>query len=234
MSGIDKIGKLKYLIENTSYGLPYLIETWQGVIAIDSTVWAKAVTGTGAITDPPSKAEEPYQKVILSGPANADTARLYTVQEWQLAPDTWGQNTFNKLLIMEWEVKLATVASIDNDHFFMGLSAVNNATRASNNIAGFILTADALNAITDDGVGETVSAVGAPTLTNWNKLKIVAYNAIIEFYVNEVMQARHTTTAGEDLPDVNAHGMFYLPQEAAANGGELHIGTVSIRPGVLL
>lgn len=230
---IDLIGRLDKLENLVSLGLPYLIETWQDVLGIDVTIWTTAVTGTGAVAR--SIAEEPYQKVILSGPANADTARLYTVQEWQLAPDTWGINTFNKLLIMEWEVKFNVVASIENTTFFMGLSAVNNATRASTNIAGFILTGDALNAITDDGVGETVSAVGGPTITNWNKLAIVAYNNVIEFWVNETMQARHTTIPGaETLPDVNAHGMFYLPQEAAANGGELHIATVNIRPGVIL
>lgn len=229
--GIDEIGRLRRLETLVSVGLPYLAETWQDVLGIDPTVWTTAVTGTGAVAR--SVAEEPYQKVILSGPANADTARLYTVQEWQLAPDTWGANTFNKLLIMEWEAKFDVVASIENTTFFMGLSAANNATRASTNIAGFILTADVLNSITQDaGVNETVKTVGGPTLTNWNKYAIVAFNDIIEFYVNEVMQARHLTA--EFLPDVNAHGMFYLPQEAAANGGELHVATISIRPGVIL
>lgn len=229
---IDPRGRLSRLRTLVSTGLPYLSETWQDVLGIDATTWTTVKGGTGDVAR--SVAEEPYQKVLLSGPANGDTARLHTVQEWQLAPDTWGPNTINKILIMEWEAKFDVVASIDNALFFMGLSAIALATRASANIAGFILVADALNSITDDGVGETTKAVGAPTLTNWNKYAIVAYNGMIEFYVNEVMQARHTTTDGEDLPDVNAHGQFYLPQEAGANGGELHVGTVSIRPGVIL
>lgn len=228
---IDQIGRLKKIENLVSVGLPYLIETWQDVLGIDPTVWTVDVGGTtGTITR--DITEEPYQKVILAGAANADTARLHTVQEWQLGPDTWGANTFNKVLIMEWETKFDTVADIDNSVFFMGLAAGVAATRATMNIAGFILTADVLNAITDDGIAETVSAVGAPVLTNWMKLSIVAYNAIIEFWVNEVMQARHDTT--QNLPDVNAHGMFYLPQEAGANGGELHVSTISIRPGMYL
>lgn len=228
---IDEIGTLRRLGTLASVGLPYLSEVWH--TAIDAAIWTIVVGGTGAVTR--SVAEEPYQKVILSGPANGDTARLHTVHEWQLAPDTWGPNTFNKLLIMEWEAKFATVASIDNSYFFMGLAASNVATRATSNIAGFILNgSDVLNSITDDGVGETTKAVGAPTLTNWHKYGIVAYNDIIEFYVDEAMQARHTTSDGEDLPDVNAHGVFYLPQEGAASGGELHVATVSIRPGVIL
>jgi hypothetical protein len=133
---------------------------------------------------------------------------------------------------MEWEAKFASVASIDNALFFMGLSASNVATRATDNIAGFILTADALNCITDDGGGEVVGAVGAPVLTNWHKYGIVAYPGVIEFYVDEVMQDRHLTV--ENLPDVNAHLMFYLPQEVAANSGELHVAMISIRPGVIL
>lgn len=229
---IDAIGQVRKLLELASMGVPYLIESWQDVLGIDPTIWTKVTTGTGAITDPPSKAEEPYQKVVLTGPANGDTARLYTVQEWQLAPDTWNTNTFLKILIMEWEAKFDVVASIDNAAFFMGLSAVNNATRASNNIAGFILTADVANSITDNGIGETVKAVGAPVLINWNKFKIVAYPGVIEFWVNEVRQAIHVTT--ENLPDINAHGMFYLPQEALANGGELHLAITGIRPGAIL
>jgi len=229
---IDEIGRIKRLETLVSVGLPYLAETWQAA-AIDATVWTQVLTAGGTIVR--SVAEEPYQKVILAGAAADDAARLHTVQEWQLAPDTWGANTFNKLLIMEWEAKFAVVADIDNATFFMGLSAIALATRATTNIAGFILAADALNSITDDAIGESVKAVGAPVLTNWHKYGIVAYNGIIEFYVDEVMQARHTTTDVERLPDVNAHGQFYLLQEAAQPGtGELHVATGSIRPGVIL
>lgn len=231
MGAIDEIGLLRKIEIQVSVGLPYLIETWQDVLGIDFTVWTIDLAGTtGTVTR--DTTEEPYQKVILAGPANADVARLHTTQEWQLAPDTWGINTFSKLLIMEWEAKFDVVASIDNNFFLMGLSAGVAATRATMNIAGFILTGDVLNAITDDGIAETVTAVGGPTLTNWNKYAIVAYSGIIEFYVNEVMQSRHLTA--QNLPDVNAHGMFYLPQEAAANGGELHVATISIRPGVIV
>lgn len=230
---IDYIGRIKKIETLVSVGLPYLVETWQDVLGIDATVWTTVLTVGGTVTR--SVAEEPYQKVILAGAAAGDAARLHSVQEWQLAPDTWGANTFNRVLIMEWEAKFANVAEIDNATFFMGLSAIALATRASDNIAGFILTADALNSITDDGAGETFKAVGAPVLTNWHKYAVVAYNAIIEFYVDEVMQARHTTTAAERLPDVNAHGQYYLLQEGGGAGtGQLHVATVSIRPGVVL
>jgi len=232
--GIDDVGKLNKLLTLNQVGMPVLMETWQRAAGIDPALWNVNLHGTTG-TVARSEAEEPYQKVILTGPANDDAARLYTTAKWQLAPDTWGLNTFQKALLMEWECKFATVASILTTHFFMGFAAGAAADRTSMNLAGFILSgADALNALTDDAGAETVSAVGAPVVTNWMKLSILAFPACIEFYVNEVMQARHTTADAEDLPDVNAYGMFYVIQEAAANGGALHVANVNIRPGVIL
>jgi len=231
---IDELGRIKRIETLASVGLPYLAETWQAA-AIDATVWTQVLTAGGTITDPPDLTEEPYQKVVLAGAATGDAARLNTIHEWQLAPDIWGANTFNKLLIMEWEAKFAVVADIDNATFFMGLSAIPLATRASPNIAGFILTAGDLNSITDDATGETAKAVGTPVLTTWHKYGIVAYNKIIEFYVDGAMAARHTTTDAEDLPDMNCYGQFYIAQNGGGGGsGELHVATVSIRPGVIL
>lgn len=208
--------------------LPYLAETWQDVLGIDPTIWTTAITGTGAVAR--SVAEEPYQKVILSGPANADTARIRTVQEFQVGPDTWGTDTIIQRLVLEFEARFNVVASIDNTLFFMGLSAIAAATRASTNIVGFILVGDVLQAITDDGVGETVSAVGAPVLTNWHKYRIEIVAGAVRFYIDEVLAA----TIAATLPDMNAHGQFYLPQEALAAGGELHVATVTIKPDTVV
>lgn len=204
----------------------HLYESWQDEAGIDNTVWSTAVTGTGAVAR--DATEAPYLKVKLSGTTNADTARLNGDNRWVCGPDTYGTNTILRKLIMEWEVKFATVASIDNTAFFMGLASATNATRASTNIAGFILDGDVLKSITDDGVGETAKAVGGPTLTGWHKLRVEIYAGTIEFYVDETLQATHTTEAGEDLPDTAMYPVLYLPQEAAANGGELHTGIVRI------
>lgn len=234
---IDERGRLEYLIKNTSYGLPYLIETWQGV-AIDVSVWTTVLTAGGTVTR--SVAEEPYQKVILDCVATADAARLHSVQEWQLAPDTWATNTFNKLLIMEWEAKLVDVDDIDEDEFLMGLTAIPLAIRTSNDIAVFILdpAADALHGLTDTGGAETSTAIpSAPDVTAWHKYGIVAYRNIIEFWLDEVMEVRHTSTPApdQDLPDINAHGNFLITTDGlGAGAAELHVATVSIRPGVLL
>ncbi len=230
---IDEKGYLEKLVLQNQKGLPYLMETWQRAAGIDPALWAINLHGTtGLVTR--SEAEEPYQKVIMSSQANDDESRLYTQAKWQLAPDTWGLNTFQKALIMEWECKFAVVADILNANFFMGLAAGAAADRTSMNLAGFILTGDALNVLTDDGGAETVSAVGAPVLTNWIKLTILVFPACIEFYVNEVLAARHTTADAENLPDVNVYGMFYLPAEGAAFTGELHLANINIRPEVIL
>lgn len=235
---IDLTGKLDYLVRNTSYGLPYMIETWQGA-AIDATVWTQVLTAGGTVTR--SVAEEPMQKVILDCVATADAARLHTVQEWQLAPDTWAANTFNKLLIMEWEARLVDVDDIDEDEFFMGLTAIPLAIRTSNDIAAFILdpAADALHALTDTGGAETSTAtlLTAGELVTWHKYAIIAYPNAIEFWVDEVMNVRHTTTPApdQDLPDINAHGNFLITTDGVGAGAaELHVGTINIRPGVIL
>ncbi len=232
MGNIDLAGRVRNLEVLASVGLPYLTETWQS--AIDAAVWTINLGGlTGSVAR--DITEEPYQKIVLESAAINDVPRIYTVHEWQLAPDTWDVNTFNKLLIMEWEAKLVVPADILETKFFMGLAASNAAERDSNDIAGFILDgAGVLNSLTDDGGAETAKTVGTPVLTNWHKYKIVAYSACIEFWVDEVMQARHTTAAAEDLPDMNVHGLFYCPAEAAAFTGELHVGITNIRPGVIV
>jgi len=238
MSGIDEIGRLQYLIKNTSIGVPYLIETWQAA-AIDATVWTTVLTAGGTVTR--SIAEEPYQKVILDCVATNDAARLHTIHEWQLAPGIWDANTFNKLLIMEWEARLVDVDDIDEDEFLMGLTQIPLAIRTTDDIAVFILNpaADALHALTDNGGAETSTATSlvAADLTNWHKYGIVAYRNVIEFWVDEVMEVRHTTVPApdEDLPDINAHGNFLITTDGAGVGAaELHIATISIRPGVVL
>lgn len=223
---IDIIGALHELLKGRFRPLLSLYEGWQDEAGFDSTIWTAVVTVTGAVTR--SVAEPPYLKYILSGPANGDTARLHGDQRWFCGPDTYGTNTILRRLVMEFEAKFATVESIDNPTFFMGLASIQLATRATTNIAGFILAVDALNSITDDGVGETAKAVGAPVLTNWHKYRIEVLAGTIYFYVDEVLRATHTTAAVERLPDTAMFPVFYLPQEAGASGGELHTGIVRI------
>lgn len=225
--------RLEWLIAKLSSDiavLPYLTETWQDPAGIDFTVWNVATGAGGTVAR--SVATEPYQEVLLGGAAPGDTARLYTVWEWQLGPDTWGTATLVKKLVMEWEALIDNVADVDNATFFMGLGALAVTTRASNDIAGVILVGDAYNFITDDGGAETVTVLpSAPATNARHKFKLVAYAGTIELWCDETLEVTHTTAAGENLPDVNAHCQFYCTQEAGGGGtGVLHVGPVGTRP----
>lgn len=222
MGLIDQVGLNHLMVPLLHAGQNSLREGWQDATppGIDTNIWAETLTGTGGRAR--DLTEAPHQKQVLTGPANADTARLYSVHRWSCGPTVWGSNLLYKRFLFGWEVKFASVASIDNTHFFMGLAPSAVATRATNELIGFILTADALNSLTDDGGVETVNAVGAPVLTNWHLLTIEVYAGGIVFYIDGAAVAQHTT----NLPDYAFHLTWYLPQEAAANGGELHIGAL--------
>lgn len=234
---IDELGRLTDLAERQEEIIRsgFFLEDWsrETTPAIDDSKWVVSSDGTGTAIRTVATA---YIYEALSGLTNADTIRLRSIRRWRAGPDSWAFTSINRKLIVEFEAQFGTVASIENATFFAGLSAVTTATRASDNLIGWILTADALNAITDDGVGETVSAVGAPVVTNWHKLRMEIYASFItgawsghvDFYVDEVLQATHTTTAGEDLPDQTMYLNFYVPQEAAANSGALNLGPVRI------
>lgn len=229
----DIVHRLEWLISKLSGDiaeLPSLIETWQDPAGIDFTVWNTAVGAGGTVAR--SAATDPYQEVLMGGAAAGDTARLYTVYEWQLAPDTWGTATLVKKLVMEWEALIDNVTEVDNATFFMGFGSLVLTTRASNDIAGVILTADAYNFITDDGGAETVTALpSAPATNARHKFKLVAYAGTIELWCDETLEVTHTTAAAENLPDVNAYGQFYCTQEVGGLGtGVLHVGPVGVRP----
>lgn len=234
---IDETGKFKDLAQGilALQGDALFFEDWgkEDSSVIDTEKWAIVCSGTGLA----SRSEATtYVYANLTGATNSDTSRIRTNRRWRFGPDSWNTNSLVRKLVIEWEVQMATVASLDNTVCFMGFGNTSTATRAVDNIAGFILTADALNAITDDGGAETVSALGAPVLTNWHKLRMEVYPSYrtgawsgqVDFYVDEVLQATHTTAAAENLPDQMMYLHFYAAQEAAANGGIVRIGPVKV------
>jgi hypothetical protein len=222
MGAIDQIGLNHLMILLIHAGQNALKEGWQDATppGIDANIWAETLTGTGGRAR--DLTEAPYIKQLLTGPANADTARLRSIHQWSCGPTVWGTNHIYKRFVFVWEGKFTTVASIDNTFFFMGLAPTTVATRATNELIGFILTADALNSLTDDGGVETVNAVGAPVLTNWHLYALEVYAGGVVFYIDGAAVAQHTT----NLPDQAFYLTWYLPQEAAANGGQLHIGSL--------
>ena len=225
---IDEIGILKDLLRMNSQAKEALTEHWQNEIGISPARWGTTTTGTGAVAR--SVADPPYLKVVLTGTTNADTARLYGIQRWLCAPDEDDANYLKEAIIratyLEFEAKFDTVASILNTAFFMGFGDTQAVTEGSNNIVGFALDAsDDLIAVCNDGTGPTVSAAIQTTaqIANWHKYRIeVKLPEEINFYVD----GEHQASIVASLPNYAMFPNWYLPQEAGANGAELHVGSI--------
>ncbi len=219
---IDVLGLYHQILSLNYSGKSSLGESWQDAAppGHDTNLWTEVITASGGIARVTT--EVGYLKQVFTGPANADTARLHSVQQWPVAPTLWGAEMIYKRFVFIFEVKFGTVASIDNTTFFMGLAPTTGSIRTSQELIGFVLTADALNSLTDNGGTETLNALGAPTLTDWHLLAIECYAAGVNFYVDGAVAATHIT----NLPDENYYLTWYVPQEAAANSGELHLGVL--------
>ncbi len=209
----------------TKLSLPYITETWQDVLGIDFTIWNNLdVLGTGAVVRTVA-ADQIY--VLLSGPAAGDYARLRSVQQWQFAPNYFaGTNWIYDRLTMEWEGYIGTVAQVDEAAFFMGMGSAILTTRATNNIAGFIVIGDVLYTITDRAGVETINAL-ATTFDAQHKFRVSAWPGMVRFAVDELIVATHIT----NLPDAMMYLQWYLPQDAAGAGGAtMRVGINGIDP----
>jgi hypothetical protein len=183
------------------------IETWQDEVGIDATVWTVTDPATGAAW---SRGASGAYLRATSAPNASETTRLVSDQRWVAAPDTYGTNTVLRRLVLEFELKLTTVANIMNATSFLGLTPGAGDNRGGNNIIGFALASDVLQSVTDNGGAETVNTTFGETLTNWNKLKIDISAGHVKFYVNEVEVADHTT----NLPDAPMYINYYIVTEA--------------------
>ena len=202
---------------------PFIVETWQDVLGIDFTIWNVTVTGTGTVV---RTVIATHIYALLAAAANGDTARLASVQQWQFNPNLWGVTSVNKRMTMEWEGWIGTVADIDNALFFMGMGSIALTTRATPDIAGFILVGDVLQAITDDGGAETITPLAAVTFDAWHKFKVVAFANTVRFWVDEVVVATHVA----NLPDAEMFAQYFCPNEAGANGGTLRVSINGLDP----
>jgi hypothetical protein len=202
----------------------YLVEFWMDEAGIDASVWATATGGTGVVAWGVTN----RQRIALSAPAagGGDTARLRSVQRWAMDPSGatyFGTNSIARKLVLEFEALLTSVANHDNTAAIIGgLTTGDTDTRASNDIAAFILNADALEALTDNGGVETTTAVAGITLTDYNKYRIEARSGNLEFYVNESLVARHTA----NLPPAGAYYIQFFTVNEATGAAALYIGPV--------
>ena len=204
-----------------------LYEGWQDELGIDFTLWTVThptvgvwVRGAGAgVAAPFLRATAP---LLLN-----ETSQLVGNQRWQIAPDTWGTNTIVRQTVLEFEFTTTLVANLDNAVCFWGFTPAQADDRASNNIIGFGLLADVVQAVTDLAAAETVTAIAAADLATYNKFRMeilaVAGVGTVLFYLNEVLVATHIT----NLPDLPMYPNFQFDTEGTG-GAVPQIGVVRI------
>ena len=226
---IDEIGTLRELTRQYYRPTPCLMETWQEEV-INASIWGIDTVATGAVAF--SAAEPPYLKVVLTGPANGDTARLYSQHRWfcnpQIAAANYLKNSIYQVLNLEWEMKMATVDSALTTAFFIGWGDAQNVTEGSNNIMGVALDdSNRLLGLCNDGTGPTYGAtylLDAAGLVSWHKLKIEVKPDEARYYLD----GEYFWSIVDDHPNTANYINFYLPQEAGANSAELHIANIRV------
>jgi len=201
-----------------------LYEGWQDELGIDFTVWTVLNSATGV----------PWGRGFAGGYLRAtgscganEVERLVTTTRWLDSSPTFGVNTILRRLIVEFEMRLNNVVSMDNTQCFFGLTPDQANIRTSNNIAGFALLADVLQTVTDAGGVEEANTGFGENLGLFNKFRLEAYDNVgvntIDFYLNEVLIARHIV----QIPNIPSYLNFYVDSEAGL-GAAPEVGIVRI------
>ena len=204
-----------------SASLPHhsLYEGWQDEAGISAVTWTVTNPATGGAW---ARGAVGSYLMAVSSPNANEFARLRSNQRWVCAPSVYAPNQIIRRFIIEFESYLQLVGNIDNANFLFGLTNAAGGTRASNNIIGFGLIADALQTITDDGGLETVNTGFGESMIALNKFKIDIYSNTVDFYLNETLIAKHIT----NLPNAPMYPNFYYPTEG---GGASIVSLGSIR-----
>lgn len=122
-----------------------------------------------------------------------------------------GASSVWRRLILEFSIRFTNVANLDNTLCVFGLASSQAATRATNSLAAFALTGDALQTVTDVGGVEAVNTGFGETLTNINKLAIEVDTDLVRFYLSGALMAQ----ANPHLPpQVPLYPVFYFDTEA--------------------
>jgi len=193
-------------------------EVWAA--AIDATnLWTTGAGGTGSVAQSTSGGR---QIALADCPAAGDRAEFQGKRALTNPSGAVATRDIYQKLVLEWEMLLGTIANVDNALALWGFINLGGA-RTSANIIGFILASDALNAITDSGGAETVTAVASPpALTQSNKYRIVVRNGAVDFYVNDLLKNTHTT----NIPALPLKPQFRVDAEAGTGATKAEIGAV--------
>ena len=211
-------------------GFPYINEPWEPA-NLDLNLWTPTHPTTNNIVVVENTAPNVGYSVVEFNIEDAETARLVgraSVNRWRVNPTLVGLNHVVKQFLMEWEIYFNDVANVAEATIFMGLVTAAAATRATNDIVGFGITAGVLTSITDRGGVEAVATGFGEALEDTrNKLRIMVDENNIYFFVNEVLVATHAVVA--NLPDQLMYPCWFMP---SAGGGvdtfEFYLGAVRI------
>lgn len=217
---VDANGRVQvYDLGVYSPPLPLLNESWQNELGINASLWNVTNPATGTAWVHTALYNE---RVMLYTVPNAnETARLRSIPRWTVYPDTLGVNSAARRFILEFEMQLANVGNIDNALSFFGFSSGGIATRATNNIAGFTLVADALQTMSDDGGAETTNTGFGETLTDLNLFHIESYPGHMKFFLNRTEIADHEA----NFPQTPCYLNWYIDTEAGGNAS-LRLGSI--------
>lgn len=184
-----------------------LLETWQDEAGINAGVW----TVTNSVGGPGwSRGASGAYLRATEVPIADNECRICSKQRWIVAPTIFSNNTVLRRTTLEFELKLTTVANIDNTRSFLGFTPAVVNLRTTNNILGWALTSDALQTLSDLATAETTHTGFGETIDDWNKLAIDIYENHAMFYLNDVPVADHIT----NLPDLPMYLNFYIDTEA--------------------
>lgn len=188
--------------------------------ALDTTnAWTTSLVGTGTA----AVAAVTRRRVCqLDCPAGADKAAIRSTRIfWSPTVASLTTDIYQQL-VLEWEMALTSVANIDNTRLAAGFGGSAPGERGDTGFIGFGLASDALQSVTDSAGTETETSIAsAPTLTDFNKFKIVVRNAAVDFYVNDTLRNTHTA----NLAAVPQFVTFSLRSEAAV-AARMDVGAV--------
>jgi len=126
------------------------------------------------------------------GPWGFDTCGLSSMAQWEAAPP-FGVNSIPQKLILEFELRLVNPAGLDGAATLLGFSPGQFGDFSDTDIIGFGIVGGVLVSVTDNGGVRTTNTGFGEDLTAWNKLKIVAREGAVDFYINGALVATHTT-----------------------------------------
>ncbi len=198
--------------------LPSLCEAWLES-TIDASLWTVVNPLTGTAWTIATHATG--HRVAYAHPALSENCQLYAKMAQIVCPVALQTDSVVKKAVLEFEMKLTTVANIVNASFFVGFGTAAS-TRTFDYIIGWGLAADALVSVTDDGGVETTATGFGETLTNFNKLRVELSYQHARFFLNETQIADHRT----NLPALANLFTAYMATEA---GGDAYIYLGPIR-----